>query len=225
VEYKSQLEEISLRLRSDAATLALMLLYVDRQIPSCVELQRRLQFSMQPLFAVVARLWEQVLSATLTVDMLANMRKDVSDLGSISNLDGAQSSLPTIGVALNTCDAVLKIIDFLSTHRKDSFVLCAQNCMEAVREEIYQEKHLQLVATKGAGWVSENRSSIEYAGMVELIAQSAFLDERTQIEIETQLDLAESVLRIAGDNSAALWETRGMALTGGENSLGFKLGS
>jgi hypothetical protein len=218
-KYTLEIERISANFRGDAPTVALMLLYVERQLPSCIALRRRLGTSLRCLFSSIDQLWFEVSSRSLTKDELTAMRNEIYDLGSICDVTDAYAALPTAGVALNTCSATEKIIDFIARQREDSFMLCAQGCLEAVREEIYHEKFLELVAAKGSDWLLARRNSIEYENAVEKIRQSAFFDERTQAEISAQLRLAEDILRVRGCDWVAF---RKNALPDGVNSLGYR---
>jgi hypothetical protein len=222
-EYKGKLERISTDLRAEVSTLTLMLLYVERQLPSCAALEHRLQMSLQYIVASVDKLWGQLLSRTLATDQLISMKNDIFNVAALSNVSDARSALPTVGVASNTCDGIIKIIDFILRRRSDSLVLWAQSCLEAVREEIYYELYLKLAQDKDRGWLLAERNSIEYANAIERITYSAFADGRTQTEIAAQLTLAEEVLRIPSGDQSALLETRKIALPDGVNSLGFSL--
>jgi hypothetical protein len=200
-----------------------MLLYVERQLPSCAALEHRLQISLQYIVASVDKLWGHLLTRTLATDQLIYIENAIFNAAALYNVSDARSALPTVGVALNTCDGVLKIIDFILRRRSDSLVLCAQSWLEAVREEIYYELYLKLAQDKGCSWLLAGRNSIEYANAIERITYSAFADGRTQTEINAQMTLAEEVLRIPSDDQSALLETRKIALPDGVNSLGFSL--
>jgi hypothetical protein len=220
-EYRSKIDQISVALGSDARVLALMLLDVERQVPSCAALQHRLGIDLQQLFVAIDRLWLQLSSPSLTESQLITLRNQVFSMVSLDDVPDARSALPTVGVALNTGDAVLKIVDFLLRRREDSFVMCAQCCLEAVREEVYGELYRIYADAKGSSRLLAERNSFEYANAIDSITQSAFSDRRTQLEITAQLSLAEEVLRISGNDRVALLKTREIALLGGINSLGF----
>lgn len=220
-EYREEIDRISANLGSDSQVLALMLLYVERQVPSCIALQRRLQIDLQFLLVSIDNLWTQLSTPSVPASQLAVLRDQLLGMVSLTDVPDARSDLPTVGVVLNTCDAVLKIVDFVLRHREDSFILCAQSCLEAVREEVYRELYHNLAATEGSNWLLIERNSVEYANAIENITQSAFSDRRTQLEITAQLSLAEEVLRISGNDLVALLKIRQIALPGGINSLGF----
>jgi hypothetical protein len=224
-EYSGKLERFSIDHKSEAGCLALMLLYVERQRPSCVALQRRLQLDLRYLYFSIDQLWQHLAEQRLTNDQLVSMREEIVNLAEISEAEDARSALPTVGVALNTCSAILKAIDFVVFERQNSLALCGQCCLEAVREEVYFEYYLDLLKSRGKDRLFAERNTVQYAREIQELTRAAFRDLRTQAEIAAQLDLAQRILQMRASDRKGLYEMRSLALPAGVNSLGYGLGN